>query len=375
MDVQNSTTIGADQNLRSILQLALTPGVGPRMYQVLVTAFGTPAAVLASTPSHLLRVAGVGPKTMQSIVEASVDVEPVIEICQKHDISILLDGQSDYPRLLHEIPDPPGALFTAGKLLPQDTAAIAIVGTRHATHYGKKQARRLGAGLARAGMTIVSGLARGVDAEAHRGALEAGGRTIAVLASGVLNIYPAEHQQLAKEIHKQGAVVSENPPLTVPKSGMFPQRNRIITGMSLGVVVIEAAARSGALISAWHAMDQNREVFAVPGRIDSRTSRGCHQLLREGAKLVEGPDDVLEELGPLVQPVPTKDGREIRQPAELQLNVQEQRVLDAIDTEPTAMDPIVARSGLPIQRVLATISVLETRHLVRRVSGNVVVRI
>jgi DNA processing protein len=157
-------------------------------------------------------------------------------------------------------------------------------------------------------------------------------------------------------------------------SGTFPQRNRLITGMSLGVIVVEAGERSGALISARHAMEQGREVFAVPGRVDSRTSRGCHRLLRDGAKLVETVDDVLEELGPLVEATPQRDGRIVHHPAELQLNEQERLVLDAIDSEPTSIDVVAASSGLPIQRVLATLSVLEMRRLVRRVSGTLVTR-
>ena len=298
-----STSHVVDDALTAALRLAFVPGVGPRMHKELLSAFGSPAAVLSAPASDLLELPGVGPKLIRRILGArtDVEVEREIEICRSNGISILHEGQAEYPRILYEIPDPPGVVFVLGELLPLDGMAIAIVGTRHATHYGKKQAHRLASGLARAGMTIVSGLARGIDAAAHRGALEAGGRTIAVTASGVLNIYPPEHKELAYEITCSGALISENSARATPKSGMFPQRNRIITGLSLGVIVVEAASRSGALISAWHAMDQKREVFAVPGRIDSRASRGCHALLREGAKLVESPDDVLEELDlPLV---------------------------------------------------------------------------
>jgi DNA processing protein len=276
--------------------------------------------------------------------------------------------------LLREIHDPPGVLFVRGDLLPDDALSVAIVGTRHASHYGLRQAERLARGLAGAGFTIVSGLARGIDAAAHRGAIAAGGRTVAVLASGVLNVYPPEHDELAEQIERTGALLSEAPPRSAPHSGTFPQRNRLITGMSLGVVVVEAALRSGALISAEHAMEQGREVFAVPGRADSTTSRGCHRLIREGAKLVESVDDVLEELGPLVEPARRENGSLLHNPAELQLNEQEQAVLYAIKREPTNIDDIVVRSGLPIQRVLATLSVLEMRRLIRRVSGSLVLR-
>jgi len=268
-------------------------------------------------------------------------------------------------------------LFVRGELLASDGIAVAIVGTRHATQYGLAQAERLAAGLARCGYAIVSGLARGIDAAAHRGALKAGGRTIAVLGSGVLNVYPPEHESLANEIAARGAVVGENPPRSPPMSGAFPQRNRIITGLSLGLIVVEASERSGALISARHAMEQGREVFAVPGRVDSRISRGCHRLIRDGAKLVETVDDVLEELGPLASPTPIAEGEAapaIRHPGELQLNEPEKAVLAVIDDEPITIDSIIVASGLPVQNVLSTLSVLEMRRLVRRLGGNRMMR-
>jgi DNA processing protein len=236
-------------------------------------------------------------------------------------------------------------------------------------------AERLAGSLSRAGLTIVSGLARGIDASAHRGALAAGGRTIAVLGSGVLNIYPPEHAELAGEIIAHGAVVGEAPVRSAPLSGAFPQRNRLISGMSLGVVVIEAALQSGALITARHAMEQGREVFAVPGPIDSRTSRGCHRLIRDGAKLVETADDVLEELGPLVAAAQRDDGPPVYHPAELLLNDAEQRILAAVGTNATAIDEVIADCGLPTPQVLSTLSVLEMRRLVKRISGNYVARV
>ena len=372
-----SRSIQLDDERLAALQLAMAAGIGPRTQQALLSVFGSPIGVLSAAPSELAQVPGIGPRLLRSLVAApqNPDVQRELEICRANRISLLHESDASYPRALQEIPDPPGVLFYTGDIQPVDAMAIAIVGTRHASYYGKNQAHRLAGGLARAGITIVSGLARGIDAAAHRGALEAGGRTIAITASGVMDIYPPEHKELASDISCQGAVMSENPATSRPKSGMFPQRNRIITGLSLGVVVVEAAERSGALISASHAVDQNREVFAVPGRIDSRTSRGCHRLLRDGAKLVTSVDDVIEELGPLIESTPTSDGREIRRPAELRLNDQEQQVLVAIDTEPTSIEKVVVESGLPVHRVLSTISVLETRKLVRRVSGHVLVRV
>lgn len=367
----------SDAALRAALRLMLISGIGPITRKALVEFFGSPQGVLAAPVSELRKVAGIGPKLASSIFleKDKIDVDDELRVCREHQISILVEGRDDYPTMLAEIHDPPGALFVKGQLVPQDSMSVAIVGTRHATQYGLQQAERLASGLARAGITVVSGLARGIDAAAHRGALTAGGRTIAVLGSGLLEIYPPEHKDLAQEIASHGAVVSESPPRMKPMSGLFPQRNRIITGLSLGVIVVEAPLRSGAILSTTHATEQGREVFAVPGRVDSRASHGCHQLIRDGAKLVESVDDVLEELGPLVKAMPTDEGRSVRHPAELKLSAQEQTILNAIGDQPTQIDDVAAASQLPINRVLATISVLEMRRLIRRVSGSLVVRV
>ncbi|MCA9119645.1 MAG: DNA-protecting protein DprA [Planctomycetaceae bacterium] len=362
--------------LEAAVRLSLVPGVGPRTRKTLLECLGSAEAVFDAAPSVLRQVPGVGPKLVRAISDArsNIDVAAEMELCRENDIALIADADDRYPKLLGQIHDPPGILYVKGEIIPADGLAIAIVGTRHSTQYGLQQAERLAAGLARAGLTIVSGLARGIDAAAHRSALQAGGRTLAVLGSGLLNIYPPEHRELSRQVIEHGALISEMSPHSPPASGAFPQRNRIVTGLSMGVIVVEAALRSGALISAEHAMQQGREVFAVPGRVDSRASHGCHRLLREGAKLVESVDDVLEELGPLFASTTSNDGREVRHPAELQLNDQEQAVLDAIQKEATSIDQVVSVSGLPIHRVLSTISVLEMRRLVRRISGNQVSR-
>jgi DNA processing protein len=359
------------------VQLCLASGIGPRLRQALLERFGTASGVLAATPSDLREVPGIGAKISRAIVEARdvAAAEALVDECQRCQISLVLQANAVYPRLLKEICDPPGVLFVRGSFVPRDALSIAIVGSRHATHYGLAQAERLASGLARAGLTITSGLARGVDAAAHRGALAAGGRTVAVLGSGVLNIYPPEHRELAEQVVLNGAVVSEAAPHSEPFSGAFPQRNRIISGMSLGVIVVEASLRSGALITARHAMEQGREVFAVPGRVDSRMSQGCHRLIRDGAKLVESIDDVLEELGPLIEATPSPSGQTIHHPAELSLNEIEQQVIAAITSEPTSIDQVISVSRLPPQQVLATLSVLEMRRLIRRLSGNTVARV
>jgi len=363
-------------DLADSLRLALVNGVGPRLRKALLEAFGSARGVFAAGAAELRSVPGIGAELTRRLAVAreKIDVQAQLDLCAAHDIRILTDSDDDYPRALREIHDPPGILFVRGTILPQDALSIAIVGSRHATHYGLTQAERLSASLARSGLTIISGLARGIDGAAHRGALAAGGRTLAVLGSGVLNLYPPEHAELAEEIIKQGAVISESPPLSPPLSGAFPQRNRIVTGMSLGVVVIEASTKSGALISARHAMEQGRDVFAVPGRVDNRMAHGCHRLIRDGAKLVETAEDVLEELGPLVAPAQSADQQTVHHPAELLLNDIERQILAVITSEPTSIDAIVTGSGLPVPQVLSTISVLEMRHLLKRISGNSVAR-
>jgi DNA processing protein len=276
---------------------------------------------------------------------------------------------------LQDLTDAPPVLFVRGQVLAADQIAVAVVGTRHATPYGLKQARHLSYLLAKAGVTVVSGMARGIDAAAHEGALDGGGRTIAVLGSGLGQIYPSEHQGLSKAIAADGAVISEYEPDAKPRGGMFPQRNRLIAGLSLATLVVEAPDRSGALITANQAMEQNREVLALPGPVTSRASRGCNQLIRDGAKLVQTVDDILEELGPVKSPVKTESGYEVRNPSELTLNEVEQKVLSAIGESGTLIDQVIAASGLPAQRVIAVISVLEMRRLVRRLSGQYVSRI
>jgi DNA processing protein len=372
-----------DRFLRDQIRLACLPGVGSRLRRLLLERFGSPQGVFAASEAEIAGVARIGPALASRIVAASADeaaADAVLALCRDNDVDMLEQGTPGYPGLLARIDDPPHLLFARGRLLPCDALAVAIVGARHATPYGLKVAERLAGGLARAGYTVVSGLARGIDAAAHRGALAAGGRTIAVLGSGVLSIYPPEHADLACDVIAAGAVVSELPPLTEPTAGTFPQRNRIVSGLSLGVVVVQAAERSGALITARLAGEQGREVFAVPGEIDCRMSRGSHRLLRDGAKLVEHVDDILEELGPLFETATTADGRAVHAAAELQLGDVERQVLDAYDTAagggtgPVAIDAIIDATTLASSQVLATLCVLEMRRLIRRLPGNQVAR-
>ena len=359
------------------LQLALTEGIGWILLRRLLEHFGSPSAVLSASPNQLCGVPGVGVKLSRLIrqPEGRSLAEQTVQVCRRCGIEILLPQEPTFPRLLREIPDPPTLLFVRGQLQPMDALSIAIVGTRSASQYGRAQAGRFARGLARAGLTIVSGLARGIDATAHSGALEVGGRSIAVLSSGVQEIYPPEHLELAEDLARHGALLSEMPPGTRPKPGMFPRRNRLISGLCVGTIVIEAAERSGALITARLAGEQGREVFAVPGMVSSPNARGCHQLIRDGATLVQGPEDVLDALGPLVESVEIAADRQIRNASELGLEDHEQTILQSIATEPTDINAVIVASGLPTPRVLSALSVLEMRRLVRRVSGNAVQRL
>jgi DNA processing protein len=367
-----------DDALIDHVRLSCVQGIGPRLRRRLIEHFGSPAAVFAAAPEALARVERLGPKLARDIhgLATAAVAEQVLEDCRQHGIAILHEASAGYPRLLGRIDDPPGLLYVQGELEPRDALAVAIVGARHATAYGLKIAEQLGGSLARAGYTVVSGLARGIDAAAHRGALAAGGRTLAVLGSGLLSIYPPEHAELAAAIAANGAVLSEQPPRMEPFAGAFPQRNRIVAGLSLGTVVVQASARSGGLITARLAGEQGREVFAVPGPIDCRMSRGCHQLIRDGATLIGSVDDILDELGPFFETAVDSTGQSVVHPAELRLDDVERRVLVSL-TDLTAavegggdIESVVAATGLPASRVLAALAALEIRHIIRRLPGN-----
>ncbi len=370
----------SDSDLLAHVRLACVPGVGSRLRRMLLERFGSPEQVLAASAEEIASVARIGPKLLASFAEAATSrvAEETLALCRARGVSLLVEGSDSYPGLLSRIADPPGLLFVRGRLEPCDALAVAVVGARNASPYGKRVAWQLAGGLVRSGYTVISGLARGIDAAAHRGALDAGGRTIAVLGTGVLEIYPPEHEDLAAEVLARGAVVSEAPPLAEAHAGAFPQRNRIVSGLSLGTVVVEAAERSGALITARLATEQGREVFAVPGPIDSRTSRGCHGLIRDGAKLVESVDDILEELGPLFETTVGRDGQMVKSPAELDLGDVERQVLAAVDGHAVAgacdIDAVVAETALAASQVLSTIGVLEMRRIVKRLPGNRVAR-
>lgn len=360
-----------DAQLLAALRLNLVDGVGPRTCQSLLERFETPEKVWAASETELLDVPGVGPKIAAAIMAAryTKTAERELARCRELQVHLIPRRDARYPRPLSEIPDPPGILYCRGTLEPRDELAIAIVGSRRCTLYGRQQAEKLAGALARAGLTVVSGLARGIDAAAHQGALAAGGRTIAVLGTGLANIYPPEHRELADAVAGGGALLSESALDQAPLAGLFPQRNRIISGLCLGVVVIEATRSSGALHTVRHANEQGREVFAVPGRIDSLASEGCHDILRDGATLVRHVDDILTALGPLVAPIQDSDGQTVRSARELSLDPQERGILNLITTDATHVDDILRGAPIEASRVLATLTVLEMRRLIRRLPG------
>lgn len=365
-----------DQNTLALLQLNLVSGIGPRLHTLLLNRFETAANVLAAMGSALLQVEGVGPKLSAAITAARdcAGAEREWERCQAAGVQIIFRNSAAYPEPLSRIPDPPPVLYCRGELLPQDLLAVGIVGSRQCTTYGRQVAAKLATGLCNAGITVVSGLARGIDGAAHRGALDAKGRTLAVFATGLAQIYPPEHVDLAHDISRQGALLSESPLDRGGNRGLFPQRNRIISGLCQGVVLIETGRASGALHTARHAYEQGREVFAVPGRIDSPHSMGCHDLIRDGAILVQSVDDVLEALGPLSAPVRTSAETIVHSPRELNLNEQESTILNLIDIAATPIDHVLAGAPFEASRVLATLTVLEMKRLIRRLPGSFVER-
>ncbi len=363
-----------DGRLRAMLRLNLASGVGPIIFARLMETFGEPERVFEASVGRLMDVERVGETVAQNILAVDArQVDAELELAAKHGARLLALGDADYPPCLARIPDPPIVLYVKGDLRPVEPA-IAVVGSRSASFYGRKQAARIASGLAGYGFAVISGGARGIDAAAHEAALEAGGRTLAVLGNGLAYTYPPENADLINRIVASGAVVSEFPMMYPVEAGNFPRRNRIISGLSLGVVVVEASERSGALLTARHAMEQNREVFAVPGPVDSPNSRGCHALLRDGAHLVEGPADVVEQLGPLAEKAPTPDTGEIIRPQALALNEREKAVYAKLDSTPRNLDDLVEETGLSVSEINGTLTVLEMRRLATRLPGPAFVR-
>lgn len=350
------------------IALNMVPKVGPVRVRALLDAFGSPQAILSASPAQLSRVPGVGPETAESLRNwsAAADLKGELAAVEKFGACVVTLASPDYPALLREIHDPPTVLYVWGTFEDRDRHAIGVVGTRKPSFYGSECAKKFSYQLAYAGMTVVSGLARGVDTAAHQGALAAKGRTIAVIGSGLLSIYPSENIPLAELITQSGAVVSEFPMATKADRQTFPMRNRIISGMTSGLLVVEAGSRSGALISANQAADQGRTLYAIPGRIDQPNAAGPNRLIQQGAKLVTSAADILDEAGLLFAETPAMTPPT---PA-VELSGDEARVHAALGDGEPLMDDVVERSGLPTHVVSSTLLALELRGLVRRLSGS-----
>ncbi len=341
-------------------------GVGPVRLRALRQFFGSLDTAWHASESDLL-AAGLDRRTLGNLRQARqvVDLDRLAQDVEALGASVVTLDDPDYPALLRELPDAPPVLYFKGTLRDVDQWAVAFVGTRRATVYGRDMTRTLVEGLIGAGITIVSGLALGIDAAAHKAALDAGGRTIAVMGCGIDVIYPPEHRGLAAAIIENGALVTEFPPGTPPEGKNFPVRNRTISGLSLGVVVVEAPPESGALLTADLAVDQGRDVFAVPGNITSKTSLGTNRLIQHGAKLVIGAEDILDELNLTRTTVETR--LEVR--AAAPANASEEALLHHLSDEPRHIDDLCQLVCLPITQVSSTLAIMELKGLVRRLEG------
>ena len=358
------------------IRLHLAEGVGAVGFRRLVTHFGDLERVFAAGRSGLQDVQGVGGKTANAIL--AVDDEAVDEefaAAEARGVAIVCRRDSDYPVALEHIFDPPPVLYLRGRLEPADAIALAVVGSRRCTHYGIEQAERFGGLLGRAGLTVISGGARGIDTAAHRGALNAGGRTVVVMGCGLQNVYPPENREFFDRLVEQdrGAIVSELPMATEIKAQNFPRRNRIISGLAQGVLVIEAARKSGSLITARLGEEQGRPVFALPGRVDSPFSQGTHQLIRDGAVLVQTLDDILEQLGGLGETLADEAPGESPPAAPVALDGEQRRIAEALDAEPAGIDELAAATGIPAHRVIAAMTMLTLKGVVAQQPGNVFV--
>jgi DNA processing protein len=361
----------------AFLALNMVEHVGPVRVRQLLGHFGDAPAILSARKAQLLQVQGIGEDTAEAIVnwEKRVDLAGELRRVQEFGCRILTQLDDAYPELLRQIYDPPIVLYVKGELTAKDKNAVAIVGSRLTTHYGQEVARKLSYQLAYLGVTVVSGGARGIDTAAHQGALSGKGRTIAVLGTGINVVVPPENATLYQRIAENGAVITQFPFNRNGDRQSFPIRNRIVAGMTLGTVVVEANLTSGALITANMAVENGRQVFAVPGRIDSPRSRGCHDLIKKGAKLCEGVEDILSEFEYLFPPGNAKlsSGATPALPA-MELSETERSVYDAIGPDELNIDEVIRRSGLTASTASVALLSLEMKRAVRQLPGKIFVR-
>ncbi|MCK4591461.1 MAG: DNA-processing protein DprA [Candidatus Latescibacteria bacterium] len=362
------------EDLSSWLTLLAIPGIGPSRFQALVKKFGSPKGVLDASVKQLMQLPRMDEKTALAIKNYRDQsyIEKQLADIQKHQVQMVGFQDPEYPELLRQIHDPPSFLFVKGDLECLKSESVAIVGTRGPTIYGKITAEKIAREVAARGITVVSGMARGIDSVAHRAALARGGKTVAVLGCGLDVVYPPENLKLQTKIAQTGALISEFPMGTSPDAPNFPRRNRIISGLSLGVVVVEAGERSGAILTAKYALDQNREVFAVPGNVNAAKSRGTNALIKRGAKLVQTIEDIVEELWPmaptLFKPPP------IAPSALPELSAEERTVLESLSSKPKHIDKISADTGMTTGKALSILLSLELSELVKQLAGKMFVR-
>ena len=381
---------------KSLIHLNLIPGIGNHTIRRLLAAFGSAEKSLAATSAELAQIDGLTPDVRQQLIDgrSRAPLAQELELIDQHQCHIVTINDDTYPPLLKQIDDPPALLYITGDFPLQDTPSIAIVGSRSPTEYGKTTSQQLSYQLAERGITVVSGFARGIDTCVHRGALEAGGRTVAVFGCGLSIVYPETNRGLAAEIIESGALISEFPMTMPPRGKNFPRRNRVISGLTLGTLVVEASERSGSLITARHAAEQGREVFAVPGQIFSGVSRGTHSLINQGATLINSVDDLLDALpqnytqilgGESLELPSANQPDKIARPqsvekrstptpqpkakVEFNLTPDEQTVLSAMDADSVHIDEITRVTQLPIGKVSSLLVMLELKGVVQQLPG------
>ena len=360
--------------LEALVSLNMIKDIGSIRLKKLLEVFDKPENILRASFEKLTSIFGIGEKIAQEIVSfKEEDLDKELDLARKYGLKILTQDNKDYPENLKNIYDPPIVLYVKGEINPIDKLSIAIVGSRRSSFYGLEQAKQFAKGLSALGFTVVSGLARGIDTQAHKGALLGGGRTIAVIGSGFKYMYPPENKELAEDIAKKGAVISEFPIETEPIRQNFPRRNRVISGLSLGVMVVEAGQNSGALITADFALEQGREVFALPGKVDSPNAFGTNGLIKQGARLVSSVDDIIEEFNldmlalPKERPL-EKDGFS-QQPKDNLLPDEERLIYNALSSEPLTWDDIIERTGIKNNKLSRILLSLQMRRLIKQLPG------
>ena len=361
----------AETDLARWVALSRVQGLGCVSFKKLAGHFGDPTEALSASTAALAEIPGLDPSVIDGLRNFSAwdEAEKEIIRAEKAAVKIVPFTDSSYPARLRMIPDPPPLLYLKGEIRRDDEKAVAVVGSRSTSDYGRRVARDLCRGLASLGFTVVSGMARGIDGTAHETSLNAGGRTIAVLGSGVDRVYPAEHDKLYRRISENGAVISELPMGTRPLAFNFPARNRLISGLSLGVVVVEATEKSGSLITAALALEQGREVFAVPGEVGASRSRGAHRLIRQGAKLVETVDDIVEEIAPQLL---VRSGKTLSAPRRTlpqNLGDEFQRIFGLFQERPLQIDEVIESSGCSASRVSEILLELELQGYIKQLPG------